>query len=180
MTPAPARSYALELTVAAVSVPALLLLGWILLWRQPSVAGHVDSMLPALNACWNTLSASALCVGFVAVKRGRGQVHRRAMLTAFFASAVFLVGYLAHHYLHGDTPYPRGLSSRTPYLILLASHVLTSIVAFPLILYTIALALRGRVVEHKRLARLTFPLWLYVSVTGVCVFLMLRAAYSNA
>ena len=136
--------------------------------------------LPELNAILNGLSAIALTAGFLFIRRREIRRHRASMLTAFAFSSVFLVSYIANHAIHGDTLYPVHNATRTIYLTLLASHVLLSIVALPVVLVTFFLSLSGRFTQHKKLARWTFPLWLYVSVTGVVVYLMLHAAVGPA
>ncbi len=136
--------------------------------------------LPELNAILNALSAVALTAGFVFIRRREIARHRASMLTAFAFSSVFLVSYITNHALHGDTLYPVHNSLRTLYLTLLASHVLLSILALPIVLITFFLSLSGRFRQHKKLARWTFPLWLYVSVTGAIVYLMLHAAVGPA
>jgi putative membrane protein len=98
------------------------------------------------------------------------------MMTAFAFSTLFLVSYILHHALHGDVRYPLHASLRMIYLPLLASHILLAIVALPLILVTFFFSLTGRIPQHQRIARWTLPLWLYVSVTGVLTWAMLRLA----
>lgn len=98
------------------------------------------------------------------------------MVAAFVSSALFFIGYLAYHFVHGDTRYPGEGALRIVYLLVLASHVLLSIALVPMVLITLFYAAKDRVAAHRRLARFTLPVWLYVSVTGVVVFLMLRAA----
>ena len=132
--------------------------------------------LPELNAVLNGLSAIALVTGFVFIRRRQVAKHRAAMMTAFVFSSIFLVSYIVNHAIHGDTLYPVHNPTRTLYLSILASHILLSITALPIVLITFFLSLSGRFAQHKRLARWTFPLWLYVSVTGVVVYLMLHAA----
>ena len=124
----------------------------------------------------NGLSALALTAGFLFIRRREIVRHRASMITAFVFSAVFLVSYIANHAIHGDTLYPGHNATRTVYLSILASHVLLSVIALPVVLITFFLSLSGRFAQHKKLARWTFPLWLYVSVTGVVVYLMLHAA----
>jgi putative membrane protein len=119
--------------------------------------------LPALNALLNGLCAIALCA------------HRTSMLLAFGFSSIFLVSYILNHALHGDTIFPGHGPVRTLYLSILASHVILSIVALPLVLTTFFFSLTGRFAMHRRIARWTFPVWLYVSVTGVVVFVFLKA-----
>jgi putative membrane protein len=98
------------------------------------------------------------------------------MITAFGFSTLFLVSYIAHHALHGDVRYPAHAALRSIYLPLLASHIVLAVVALPLVLIAFFFSLSGRIPEHRRVARFTFPLWLYVSVTGVAAFVMLRLA----
>ena len=163
--------------ICAVSAAAVAFLLWLVYGRTaPAAFAHRLTFLPALNALLNGLSATALAVGFVLILQRRIAAHRNAMLTAFFFSSLFLVSYIANHALHGDTRYPVGAAYRTLYLSMLTSHVLLSVVALPLVLVTFFLSLSGRFAIHKKVARWTFPIWFYVSVTGVLVYLMLHAA----
>ena len=159
---------------AVVSVAAVGFLGWLLLVRE---GGGVDadlSFMPGVNAALNATSATLLVLGLVAIRSGRREVHKRLMVSAFAASAVFLVGYVLYHYAHGDTQY-QGLGAvRAVYFTVLITHVLLSIVMLPMILTTFYLAARERYAAHKKLARWTLPIWLYVSVTGVVIYFMLR------
>jgi putative membrane protein len=128
--------------------------------------------LPWVNASMNGLCATLLVLGVRAVKRGDRVLHAKLQRSAFAASTVFLLSYVTYHWLHGDTKYTgpaRGL-----YLGILASHILLSVVALPLVLTTFFFALTGRFTQHKKLARVTFPIWLYASVTGVIIVLMLK------
>lgn len=163
--------------ICAVSVGATAFLLWLVYGRQiPAEFAHRLTFLPALNAVFNGASALCLTAGFVFVLKGKLVAHRNAMLTAFVFSSLFLVSYIANHYLHGDTRYPVGGAFRREYLAMLASHVLLSVVALPLVLITFFLSLSGRFPMHKKVARWTFPIWLYVSVTGVLVYIMLHRA----
>jgi putative membrane protein len=98
------------------------------------------------------------------------------MISAFIFSTLFLVSYIAHHALHGDVRYPHGAPLRSVYLPLLASHIVLAIVALPMILITFFFSLSGRIPQHRKIARWTFPIWLYVSITGVATYAMLRLA----
>jgi putative membrane protein len=98
------------------------------------------------------------------------------MMTAFGFSTLFLVSYILHHALHGDVRYPAHAALRLVYLPLLASHIILAVVALPLILVTFFYSLSGRFLQHRKVARWTFPLWLYVSITGVVTWAMLRLA----
>ena len=125
----------------------------------------------------NATAATLLVAGWVAVKRGRSDLHRYFMVAAFAASALFLVGYLAYHAVHGDTKFGGVGPVRTVYLVLLASHVLLSIGIVPQSLTAFWFAWKKEFSRHTRVTRVLWPLWLYVSVTGVVVFLMLRPYY---
>jgi len=159
---------------ALISTSAIGFLGWLLVVRK---GGGVDadlSFMPGVNAALNATSATLLTLGLAAIRSGRREVHKRLMVSAFAASAVFLVGYVLYHYAHGDTPY-RGVGAiRVVYFSILLTHVLLSIVMLPMILTTFYFAARQRFAAHKRLARWTLPTWLYVSVTGVVIYFMLR------
>jgi putative membrane protein len=133
------------------------------------------TFLPALNALLNGLCAVTLCVGFYFIKHRNVAAHRASMLLAFAFSSMFLVSYVANHAMHGDTIFPGHSPVRTLYLSILASHIILSIVALPMVLTTFFFSLTGRFAIHRRVARVTFPIWLYVSITGVVVFLFLRA-----
>lgn len=165
------------IAICAVSAGATLFLLWLVYGREiPESFKYQLTFLPALNAVLNGLSATALAVGFVCILQRQLAAHRNAMLTAFVFSSLFLVSYIVNHYLHGDTRYPVGAPYRVGYLLMLASHVLLSVAALPLVLITFFLSLSGRFAVHKKVARWTFPLWFYVSVTGVLVYLWLHWA----
>jgi len=159
---------------AVVSTTAVGFIGWLLLVREGGGV-HADlSFMPGVNAALNATSATLLLLGFAAIRRGRREVHKRLMVSAFAASAVFLVGYILYHYAHGDTQYQGVGTIRTVYFTILITHVLLSIAMLPMILTTFYFASRERFSSHKRLARWTLPIWLYVSVTGVVIYFMLR------
>lgn len=160
--------------VATLSLAVFAFLGW-LIWLRPETTGHGGAdPLPVFNAACNTLSAVALVAGYRAIRAGDRRRHVVAMLTALACSAAFLVGYVVHHWTAGDTPFHGQGAVRVVYFVILASHVLVTTVTLPMILFTLAHAASGRFVDHKRIARRTLPLWLYVSVTGVLVFAFLR------
>src|SRR6201988_2331634 len=131
--------------------------------------------LPALNALLNGLCAIALCAGLYFIKHHNREAHRTSMVLAFAFSSAFLVSYIVNHALHGDTIFPGHGPVRALYLSILASHIFLSIVALPMVLTTFFFSLTGRFSMHRRIARFTFPIWLYVSITGVVVFVFLRA-----
>ena len=130
-------------------------------------------LLPAVNAALNLTSTALLVAGFVAVRRRRIERHRRFMLAAVASSAVFLVSYLTRVALTGTHRFPDLGAVRTVYLALLASHTLLAALVLPLVLRSVYLGLRREDVRHRRIARVTWPVWLYVSITGVLIYLML-------
>jgi putative membrane protein len=161
-------------TIIVVSGLAVSFLLWLLYVHHASAdfAGRW-MFLPALNAVLNGLCAITLCVGLYFIKHHNREAHRTSMLLAFAFSSAFLVSYIVNHALHGDAIFPGHGAVRTAYLSILASHVILSIVALPMVLTTFFFSLTGRFAMHRRIARFTFPIWLYVSVTGVIVYFML-------
>lgn len=130
-------------------------------------------ILPVVNACLNGTAALLLVGGFVAIKRGAREIHKRFMLGAFAASALFLVSYLTRYALTGTTRFPVEGGWKLAYLAILFSHMFLAIGLLPMVFRTIYLPLKGRYVQHRGIARWTFPIWVYVSVTGVVVYFML-------
>jgi putative membrane protein len=162
--------------IVVVSGLAVSFLLWLLYVHHASAdfAGRW-MFLPALNALLNGLCAISLCVGLYFIKHHNREAHRTSMLIAFAFSSIFLVGYILNHTLHGDTIFPGHGALRTLYLSILASHIVLSVVALPMVLTTFFFSLTGRFAIHRRIARVTFPIWLYVSITGVVVFVFLKA-----
>lgn len=162
------------LAIVAISAVASLFLCWLVYYHAPAdVTGTHLLFLPALNALLNALAAVALITGFFFIRVKRVNQHRAAMLTAFVFSSLFLVTYITNHALHGDMRFQGQGMIRYFYFPLLISHIGLSVLALPMILITFFFALSGRFRAHRRLARFTFPVWLYVSVTGVIVYAML-------
>lgn len=160
-----------------VSVAALAFLSYILLIRRGGPVGNVDlRFLPAVNASLNATAATLLIAGWVAIRRGARQAHQYFMVSAFVASALFLVCYLAYHYVHGDTRYAGDGIGRVIYLCILASHVLLSMPVVPMALMAFYFAWRKSWERHRKLTRWLAPIWVYVSVTGVAIFFMLRSS----
>jgi uncharacterized membrane protein YozB (DUF420 family) len=129
--------------------------------------------LPAVNACLNSLSAVLIVTGLILIKTGRDRAHRVVMGAALASSTLFLISYLTYHYTAGRTLFWGTGAIRTAYLLILLTHTVLAVVIVPLVLTTVIHALRGRFDKHKRWARWTWPVWLYVSVTGVAVYWML-------
>jgi len=129
--------------------------------------------LPALNAALNALSAILLTIGFVLIKQKRIQAHRKVMLSAFASSALFLTSYLVYHAHIGSKPYPGTGLWRTIYFSILIPHIVLAAAVLPMALVTLSRGLKMDVTRHRKIARITLPLWLFVSVTGVVVYFML-------
>jgi putative membrane protein len=172
-----------ESELARKPVPAILLLSaavaafliWLIYFKGRVAAPEWITALPAANAVFNSLSAICLVSGYVNIRRRRRETHMRFMIAAVVFSALFLVSYITYHYFHGDTKFPGQGWVRPMYFALLISHIGLSMVALPLVFATLWYATRRQFRFHRRVARWTFPIWLYVSVTGVIVYLVLRA-----
>lgn len=131
-------------------------------------------VLPLVNACLNASSFVLLVAGLVAIKSGRRKAHERFMYGALAASALFLADYLYYHFVIGsETKFNATGAIKTAYLVMLASHVILAIVNTPIVIRVVVLAKKERWDAHKRLAKIAYPIWLYVSVTGVLVYLVL-------
>jgi putative membrane protein len=137
------------------------------------------SDLPALNATLNAISTVFLTVGYIFIKRGQKDAHRNCMVAAFTTSCVFLICYVLHKVLVRGvhTPFGGQGAVRTFYYVMLFTHIVLAMAIVPLILITLSRALKARWEHHKKIARWTWPLWMYVSVTGVLVYLMLYKWY---
>lgn len=140
-------------------------------------ATALGDLLAPVNAVLNFTSFVCLSLGFVLIKSGRRDAHRKAMLGAVTASVLFLVFYVLRFTLTGTHRFAGEGLARTAYLTILFSHMVLAVVVVPLVLRLLFLAFRERFEEHRRLARWTFPIWMYVSVTGIVVYLMLYQIY---
>jgi len=182
-TPVPLQLAALKATsptkatflVLAVSVVALLVLVGVIYGhgRAAEVPGWV-AWLPAVNALLNGTSAVFLVLAYRAIRRRDVVTHSRRVLTSLGASALFLVSYIVYHSVHGDTHFAGQGLVRPVYFFILVTHIVLSALVLPLIFMSLFFSLSGRFPRHKKIARYAFPIWLYVSVTGVLVFALLR------
>ena len=135
------------------------------------------SDLPALNATLNAVSAVFLTAGYILIRRGRQSMHKKCMLTALAASTAFLTSYIIYHANVGSRPFPGHGPIRIVYFSILVSHVALAATILPLALTTAARGLRAQYGRHVKVARWTLPIWLYVSVTGVVIYVMLYRLY---
>jgi putative membrane protein len=136
-------------------------------------------VIPPILAILNTTAASLLSLGYFFVRRKQVTAHRACMVSALIVSTVFMVFYLYYHAKVGNIPFAGSGAIRPVYFSLLASHVILAALLFPLALVTAWLALRGSTGRHRRVARWTLPIWLYVSVTGVIIYLMAFHIYTG-
>ena len=135
--------------------------------------------LPHLNACLNGASALLLITGFTFIRSRNVVAHRACQIAALVVSLLFLASYLTYHYHHGATRFQGTGLARPIYFTVLTSHTILAIVIVPLVILTFYRAFRGDFSKHRRIARITLPLWLYVSITGVIVYLMLYQIYPH-
>lgn len=159
------------LTLSALIAGALI---WLIYFKGRVAAPDWVGVLPTANAAFNSLSAFCLVMGYINIRRRQKDVHRAFMLSATTFSALFLVSYVTYHFFHGDTRFPAHGWIRPVYFFVLISHIGLSMAALPLILATLWFSLRGQFAFHRRIARWTLPVWLYISVTGVAVYFILK------
>jgi putative membrane protein len=162
--------------IIAVSAAASVLICWLVYFHTPTDVGNMQlRSLPLLNAVLNALATVALVTGYYEIRQRRIQQHRASMFAAFVFSSIFLVSYLVNFTLHGETHLPiahTGLLWNTYAFVLFGTHIPLAIIALPMILITFFFSLTGRFPAHKKIARWTFPIWLYVSVSGVFVYFL--------
>ena len=169
----PERRYNKTIIALSVVVPLTVAV----LFGMPKIEGYDFSFLPPIYATINGVTALLLVAAFIAIKGGNRVLHRRLMKTCIGLSAVFLVLYLIYHMTTESTSFGGEGAIRYVYFFILITHILLSIGVIPFVLITFARALSGNFERHKKLARYTFPLWLYVAVTGVLVYLMISPYY---
>ena len=161
--------------ILGLSAAVFLFLVWLIYFKPAAgYSSQVIGALPAVNATLNGLSSIFLIIAFVAVKQRRYSSHIRWVFAAIVSSTLFLISYVVYHNFHGDTKFTGQGLVRPIYFFILISHIVLSAVVVPLILTTLYLSLAGRLAVHRRVARYTFPIWQYVSITGVLIFVMLK------
>jgi putative membrane protein len=161
--------------ILIVSGSVVAFLFWLIYFKPAQgYSSRVIAALPALNATLNGISSVLLVTGYRAIRRRNIALHMRLMFAALISSAMFFVSYVIYHNFHGDTKFTGMGPVRPVYFFILISHITLSVVAVPLILTSFYLALAGRFAVHRKVARVTFPIWLYVSITGVLIFAMLK------
>ena len=138
------------------------------------------SDLPAVNACLNGASTLFLALGYIYIKKGRQEAHRNCMVSALITSTLFLACYLYYHYFAGRTTFQNPQWFRPIYLVILLTHTVLAMVIVPMVLVTVIQAIRQRWESHKKIARWTWPIWMYVSVTGVLIYFLLYQIFPQA
>ncbi len=161
-------------TNAVVTLAAMSFLVWVVYFHEGDGGASRAAALPLINAILNGTSAVLISVGLWSIKQRKRTLHMRLMITAFASSSLFLANYIYYHLSHGDTQFAGQGVIRPVYFTLLVSHVLLSMVTFPMILTSFYLGLSNRLVAHRRLSKWTWAGWMYVSVTGVGVYFMLH------
>lgn len=148
---------------------------WLIYFKSAATTeASFVNYLPMLNAFFNFLTSVFLILGYIFIKNNRIDLHIKSMISATSTSALFLISYVLYHHYHGDSKFLGTGGIRYIYFFILISHIVLSAVQVPLILSTLYLAFTKNTQKHKKVARITFPIWLYVSVTGVLIFIFLR------
>jgi putative membrane protein len=163
--------------IFSISAAVIIFLVWLIYYREIP-KGPVAAWayyLPALNSLFNTISATCVVAGIILIKQGNKHWHKQMMISATIASALFLTSYIIYHEMVGHVVFnPDRAGIKNIYRIILFSHIILSIVVVPMILTTLFFAFSGRFESHKKIAKWTWPIWLYVSVTGVLIFVILQ------
>jgi putative membrane protein len=187
------QRFRLSIILVSILIPIAVAILFTVKLKDFGIEVEPLSFLPPIYASINGLTALLLLMGVMAIKNGNKKVHERFMTTAIACSVVFLVMYVAYHMTADSTVYgdvdgneildttekANAGSIRYVYLFILLSHIALSIVIIPLVLITYVRALAARFDKHRKIAKITFPLWLYVAVTGVVVYLMISPYYAN-
>ncbi len=168
------KKYKGWIIAVSIIVPVLVAV----LFQTAEFEGVNTTFLPPIYATLNGLTAVGLLAGLWAIKNKKIELHRAIMTGCITLSALFLVLYVVYHSTSPSTPYGGEGGIRTLYFVILISHILLSVVIIPLVLFTYVRALAKRFDRHRKLARITFPIWLYVAITGVVVYLMISPYYA--
>lgn len=170
--------YLIIIGVLSIAIP--LVVAILLFLPQTGKLGDINvSFLPHLNAVLNSSTAIALLCGFYFVKNGQVMYHRTAMFSAVGLSSLFLVSYVIYHYQAPHTSFGGVGLIRTFYFLLLISHIILAAVIVPFVLLTVYFAISNQIDKHKKIVKWTFPIWLFVAVSGVVVYLMIRPYYQS-
>lgn len=170
--------FRIVLVLSVIVLGVVVILNRKILPVPEAIPGFVYS-LPLVNALINGTCALLLLLSLYFVKKKNIGMHKRINLLAFFLSAIFLVCYITYHWLAGETSYPENSPTRPLYLGILASHIVLAAVVFPMILMSFWFGLKNNVQKHRRWVRFTYPIWLYVCITGPVIYLMISPYYQH-
>ena len=163
--------------IIAVTVLVPVLVTMLHFIPKPDSVPHVVTYCPLLNAWLNGTCTILLCISFIAIRNKKVELHKKLNVTAFILSAIFLLSYVAYHSFGKETLFPKDNPLRPLYLFILSSHIILAAVVLPMVLITFYRGLSSQFVKHRKLARWTLPIWLYVTTTGVVVYLMISPYY---
>ena len=164
--------------IAILSIAIPVVVAFLFYMPKDAARGNVDvSMLPGFHATFNSLTAVALLTGYYFIRKGDQVKHRASMLTAFVLSSLFLISYVTYHFLGPKTYYGGEGLLRYIYFFVLLTHIVLAVVIVPLVLLSVYYGITNQLQRHRKISRYTFPIWLYVAVTGVLVFIMISPYY---
>jgi putative membrane protein len=170
------KKFLVLIAILSIAIPVVVAM---LFFMPKEGSSSVDvSFLPTLHAILNSMTAVALVVGYYNIRKGNIKIHRGAMATAFGLSAIFLVSYVTYHFLGERTIYGGDGFLKLFYYFILLTHIVLAVVIVPLVLLSMYFALSEQFVRHRRVSKWTFPIWLYVAVTGVLVYILISPYYS--
>ncbi|MBI3510447.1 MAG: DUF420 domain-containing protein [Bacteroidetes bacterium] len=168
--------FRIVMTISIVVFAAVVVLNKKIL-PVPEVIPSFVYRLPLLHAILNGTCFVLLLFSFIAIRKKKIIIHKRINITAFFLSSLFLISYVTYHWLAPETTFPKENSLRTIYLIILSAHIILAGVVLPLILMSFWYGLKNNIVKHKKIVHWTYPIWLYVTFSGVVVYLMISPYY---
>ena len=163
------------IAIVTIAVPAAVLLLYLL--PKSDTVPDVIKHCPMLNACLNGTCTVLLTISYFAIRNKKVNLHKRLNITAFILSALFLISYVAYHFFGKETLFPKDNPMRPLYIFILSSHIMLSGIVLPMVLLSFYWGLTNKVSQHRKLARWTLPIWLYVTITGVVVYLMISPYY---
>ena len=173
------KKFKTPIILVSIIIPVAVVLLFSIRLKDFGINVEPLSFLPPIYATINGITAALLVSAVVAIKKGNRAIHEKLMTTAIVCSVVFLLMYVAYHMTADPTKFGGEGAIKYVYFFLLLTHIALSVTIIPLVLFTYVKALAGQFDNHKKLAKITFPLWLYVAVTGVIVYLMIAPYYAN-
>jgi putative membrane protein len=173
------KKFNLPIIIVSIAIPIVVAILFTIKLKDFGIDIEPLSFLPPIYATTNGITALVLIAALIAIKNKKIDLHKKLMTTAIALSVLFLVMYVAYHMTSDSTKYGGQDSMRLVYFVILITHIVLSIAVIPLVLITYVRALAEQFDRHKKIARITFPIWLYVAITGVVVYLMIAPYYAN-